>query len=78
MVAVGRQKKQIDPTLGKRLRELREAKELTLVALGELAGMGYQEIARIERGEREPTWTTALRLADALGVSLDELREPTE
>lgn len=75
MVAVGR-KKQIDPQLGRRVRALRDERGLTLAQLGEKAGMGYQEIARIERGEREPTWSTALKLADALGVPLDDLRAP--
>jgi transcriptional regulator with XRE-family HTH domain len=63
-------KKQIDPAFGRRLRVLRETKGWTQTQLGEKAGgMGYQEVARIERGEREPTWSTAIRLAEALGVT---------
>ena len=31
--------------------------------------MPYQNIARFEREEREPTWPTVLKLAEALGVS---------
>lgn len=53
---------------GARLRALRTAKEMTQERLGELAGMRYQEIARLERGDRTPSWQTVLRLAEALGV----------
>lgn len=77
MVEVGKKKK-IDPELGRRVRALREERGWTQSQLGDRAGMGYQEVARIERGEREPTWSTALKLADALGVALDDLRGETE
>lgn len=64
-------KKQIDPAFGQRLRALREERGWTQAALGERAGMGYQEVARIERGEREPTWGTVRKLATALEVTPD-------
>ena len=56
---------------GKRLRALREAKELSQEALGRLCEppMSYQEVARFERGDRTPSWETVLRLAKALGVT---------
>lgn len=75
MVAVARAKKS-DGAFGRRLRELREAAGLTLAALGERAGMSYQNVARLERGDRDPTWPTLIRLADALGVGLDAFRDP--
>lgn len=70
MVKVAK-KKQIDPTFGRRLRALREERGWTQTVLGERAGMGYQEVARIERGEREPTWGTVRKLASALEVTPD-------
>lgn len=75
MLDVGR-KKQIDPVFGQRLRILRQEKGWTLAQLGEKAGMAYQDVARLERAEREPTWGTILKLATALEVSLDEFRQP--
>jgi len=63
--------KKVDPTFGRRLRELREAKGWTQAQLAERVGFHYQNVARLERGEREPVWGTALKLAEALGVTLD-------
>jgi transcriptional regulator with XRE-family HTH domain len=51
-----------------RLKELREARNLTQQQLAELSGMQTNTIARLERGERQPSWETALALAGALGV----------
>jgi len=34
--------------------------------------MYRHSIAKIEQGVREPTWTTAIALARALGVSVSE------
>lgn len=70
MLAVAK-KKQIDPAFGQRLRELRKAKGWTLAQLGERADMMYQDVARLERSDREPVWSTVLRLATALEVTPD-------
>jgi transcriptional regulator with XRE-family HTH domain len=58
---------------GKRLRALREKKGLSQAGLGNLCdpAMSYQDLARLERGERTPTWPTVLKLAKALGVTPD-------
>lgn len=63
-------RKDIDPTFGRRLRELREAVGVTLVELGRRAGMLPHAIGRLEYGQREPGWQTVQRLATALGVSV--------
>lgn len=73
MVAVAEKKE--TSGFGRRLRELRDAAELSQAQLGERAGMAYQAIARLERGDREPTWPTVLKLAEALGVPTDEFRD---
>lgn len=55
---------------GERLRAMRTARGLSQAALGKLCQpvMSYQDLARIERGDRAPTWPTVLKLAAALGV----------
>lgn len=68
---MARQKK-IDLRFGKRLRELREAHGSTQAALAEAAGMVPNALARLERGERQPSWDAVLRLAAALGVGVEE------
>jgi len=62
-------KKKIDPTLGQRVRALREEKGWTQTPLGDRAEMMDQNLARIEQGETEPTRGTVLKLAEALGVT---------
>jgi transcriptional regulator with XRE-family HTH domain len=66
---------------GPRLRELREAAGLTQEGLAQLAGMHKFGIAKLERGEREPSWATVKTLAKALGVNClafqDEEEPPT-
>ena len=62
-----------ESTLGQRLRAVREAlgeSQVTLAASAEIS-QGY--LSQIETDEREPTFSIAVRLARALGVSLDEL-----
>jgi transcriptional regulator with XRE-family HTH domain len=63
---------------GQRLRELRERAGLTQGQLAERAGMHRQGIAKLELGEREPLWSTVQALAEALGVSFEQLAEKRE
>lgn len=63
---------------GERLRELRTTAGLTLAALGELSGVHFQAIAKLERGVGEPTWRTVQKLAEALNVSTDVFKDVDE
>lgn len=63
---------------GQRLRALRVAAGLTQEGLAEKTGLRYQLIAKYERGATDPSWATALKLADALGVSLDDFRAESD
>ena len=62
--------------LGPQLRLLRSAAGLSQEQLGERASVTSASVSRIERGKNHPSGALLGRLADALGVSLDELRKP--
>lgn len=58
-----------------RIREVREAKGITQQALANLVGVSRPYIVDLEknrRGARPETWA---RIAEALGVKVEELRE---
>lgn len=67
-----------DPRLAQVVRDLRVAGELSQEAIAHEAGLTVSAYARIERGEANPTWTTVVGLARALGVSLAELGQALE
>lgn len=62
-----------DPALAGALRALRKKDGRSQEALAHEAGLTVGALARIERAETNPTWTTVSRLAGALGVSLAQL-----
>ncbi|AIY81964.1 helix-turn-helix family protein [Clostridium botulinum 202F] len=55
-----------------KLKEIRKSKSLTLKALSALSGVPQRTIEDIER-KNECKVSTAIKLSDALGVTLDEL-----
>jgi transcriptional regulator with XRE-family HTH domain len=64
--------------MGARLKQLREAAGLSQVKLAALTGVTPRTVQNWEYGKRTFDFADAARLADALGISLDELagREP--
>ena len=60
---------------GKNIRDRREALGLSQEALAEKADLDRTYIGGVERGERNATLQTTLRLAKALGVRAAELCE---
>ena len=58
---------------GKRVRDLREAKDGTLEQLAEAAGMNALQVGHIERGASDVKLSTIVKLARALGVTASEL-----
>lgn len=58
-----------------KLRDIRREKGLSLNALAKKAGMEYQRIGRIERGETQMTVEILNRLAKVLKVPIAELLE---
>ena len=61
------------PTFATQLRALRRARALTQRALAERCRLHTLSIILYENGKRCPKLKTAIRLAAALNVSLDEL-----
>jgi transcriptional regulator with XRE-family HTH domain len=69
---------QPQPALGAAIRELRQKKGKTLKELAPEAGVTWGTLGVIERGEANPTWGTVRGIADALGVSINELAKLSE
>ena len=59
--------------IGKNLQKLRKQRSLTQEMLAERVGVARQTVAKWETGESAPDLPTAGRIAEALGVSLDDL-----
>src|SRR3569833_3475592 len=69
------------PEVGAALQKLRLQRSLTLDDLSRAAGVSKSMLSQIEREKANPTIAVAWRLANALGVGIDELltghsREP--
>lgn len=62
--------------LAEKLREHRDLKAITQEELARAAGLSRSMIANIERGAYLPRKRARRKLADALGVPLEDLFEP--
>ena len=58
-----------------KLQALRKAAGLTQEGLARKAGLSTSAVVKLEQPNKEPVWTTAVKLADALGVSLDAFKD---
>lgn len=56
-----------------RLSQLRKKKHWTLEQLSAASDVSRSMLSQIERGQANPTLTVAIRIAQAFGISLDEL-----
>jgi len=60
--------------LAQNLKKLRKQRKLSQEKLARLADISYNTIIKIETGKaNNPTFVTLSKLADAFGVSMDEL-----
>ncbi|MDP2924048.1 MAG: helix-turn-helix transcriptional regulator [Candidatus Omnitrophota bacterium] len=60
--------------IAKRLKELRKKSGWSQQRLAEKAGLSYNTITKIEQGAAtKPTIQTMIKIADAFGITLDEL-----
>jgi transcriptional regulator with XRE-family HTH domain len=64
--------------LAKAIRLLRRQAQLSQATLAEKADLHASYLARIESGSEDPTWGDMRRVAEALGVSMEELTEIAE
>ncbi len=60
--------------LAEKLKKLRQKKGWTQQELSHRAGLSHNAISKIEQGAtKKPIMQTLIKIADALGVSFDEL-----
>src|SRR5574342_182493 len=64
------QRNALSVDVGGRLRELREARNISMRALATKSGLSANALSMIERGKTSPSVSTLYKLADALGVSI--------
>ncbi len=62
--------------VGRRLRQLREAQDISMRKLAGRSGLSANALSMIERGRSSPSVSTLYKLADALGVSITEFFGP--
>lgn len=67
-----------DAALAATVRRLRTQRGETQEDLAHRAGITVAAFARIERGHANPTWTTVIRIAAALEITLTALGEAVE
>jgi transcriptional regulator with XRE-family HTH domain len=58
---------------GERLRKIRERQELKQSDLARRSGLTPAAISQLESGQREPNFSTIIRLANALGTTPNDL-----
>jgi len=63
----------IQERLGKRIREIRKARNLTIAQLAEATNLSTNFIGSIERGIRSPAIDTLERIARVLRVKVEDL-----
>lgn len=55
------------------LREEREGRGISKYTLSARCGLAQQTISYMERGLRQPSFETILRIADGIGVNLEDV-----
>lgn len=68
---------QLDYSLGRVLRSVRQRSGLTMATLAQLADISQPHLSQMENGKVSPSISTLYRLATALGVSPQELLPST-
>ena len=69
-------KNAVSVDVGTRLRQLREARKVSLRALAHTSGLSANALSMIERGMSSPSVSTLYRLADALEIPITDFFSP--
>ncbi|HEX3626905.1 MAG TPA: helix-turn-helix transcriptional regulator [Verrucomicrobiae bacterium] len=72
-VASGSKQRAVCAQVIKLLREERVKRGISKYALSAQCGLAQQTISYVERGLRQPSFETVLRIADGIGVSLEDV-----
>ncbi len=64
--------------VGNRLRQLREARKVSMRTLATMSGLSANALSMIERGKTSPSVSTLYRIADALAVPVTDFFGPEE
>jgi transcriptional regulator with XRE-family HTH domain len=67
-----------DQALARLLKQTREDRGITQEQLAFDTGLSASALSRIERGLNNPSWTTVVQIAGALGSSVAELAAKIE
>ena len=59
--------------IGKRIQQLRKLKKMSQADLAEYTGMSVSYISHIETGRKKPSLESLVRIASALGITLDRI-----
>lgn len=62
--------------LGQIIREKRESKGLTQIEVAEKAQLNRNYIGMVERGERNPSYLSLIKIAKGLAMTVDQLIKP--
>lgn len=68
--------KDLIKTVSRNIRKLRYGMGISQEKLSERTGCHLNNIARIERGQVDPSLSMIYRISKALGVSISDLLEP--
>lgn len=60
------------------ITKIREAKKLTQVELSAIVGISQSALSMYETGQRKPSIDIAVRIAQALGCTVDDLIQEKE
>jgi transcriptional regulator with XRE-family HTH domain len=63
----------LDQALGLAIRLRRHAKGLSQSALGEAIGVSFQQVQKYERGSNRVSFSTMVRICEALGCHVSDL-----
>lgn len=63
------------PRIAEKIRKIRTVKKLTQADLAEMTGFAVSHISHLETGRKKVSLEALIRIANALGVTVDQLLE---